>query len=105
MNTVQNFSPNAFNRFISLPRFTMAAPQNGAQPKISPGQSLHRSISTPAQPTTSVRVGGLQQQQQQQVQMNPMVESQAHRGTGPAGGNNSRVGLSRSLSRTEAVKE
>ncbi len=80
------------------------AAQNGAQhqPKISPGQSLHRSISTPAPTTSSGRVVQ-PQQQQQQVQLESA--QQAHR-TGPlAAGGNSRVGLSRSLSRTEAVKE
>ncbi|XP_059353067.1 uncharacterized protein LOC130698010 isoform X2 [Daphnia carinata] len=88
-------------------RFTMAA-QNGAQhqPKISPGQAFHRSVSTPAPSTTTARSSI---PQQQQVQMNPIVESQqqAHR-TDPlavTGSTNHRVGLSRSLSRTEAVKE
>ena len=71
------------------------------QPKISPGQPLHRSISTPA--PASARVGGIQQQQ---VQMNPAVESQqAHRPLTASGNPNQRVGLSRSLSRTEQVKE
>lgn len=85
------------------------AAQNGAQhqPKISPGQAFHRSVSTPAPSTSSGRIGALQQQQQ--VQMNPIVESQqqAHRmdPLAVSGNTNHRVGLSRSLSRTEAVKE
>lgn len=84
------------------------AAQNGAQhqPKVFPGQAFHRSISTPAPSTATARSSI---QQQQQVQMNPIVESQqqAHR-TDPlavTGNANHRVGLSRSLSRTEAVKE
>ena len=89
------------------------AAQNGAQhqPKISPGQAFHRSVSTPAPTTSSGRIGALQQQQQQQqqVQMNPIVESQqqAHRmdPLAVSGNSNHRVGLSRSLSRTEAVKD
>uniref|UniRef100_A0A0P5Q7N8 Rhomboid 5 (RHBDF2), mRNA protein n=1 Tax=Daphnia magna TaxID=35525 RepID=A0A0P5Q7N8_9CRUS len=88
-------------------RFTMAT-QNGAQhqPKISAGQAFHRSVSTPAPSTATARSSI---PQQQQVQMNPIVESQqqAHR-TDPlavTGNTNHRVGLSRSLSRTEAVKE
>lgn len=79
------------------------ATQNGAQhqPKISPGPALHRSISTPAPATTSGRLGGVQQQQQ--VQMNALVESQQRAGA-VAGNTNQRV-LIRSMSRTEAVKE
>jgi hypothetical protein len=87
------------------------AAQNGAQhqPKISPGQGFHRSVSTPAPASSSsARIGALQQQQS--VQMNPSVESQqqqAHRmdPLAVSGNPNHRVGLSRSLSRTEAVKE
>ena len=81
------------------------AAQNGAQlqPKISPGQSLHRSISTPAPTTSSVRIA----QQQQPVQMSSMAEhsQQQRSGSLAVAGNPHHRGLIRSMSRTEAVKE
>ena len=95
----------------------MAMP-NGAQQQqhqhpLAAGPSLHRSISTPApapgrmvsnvhqlQHSNPMLMESQQQQQQQQQQ-------QRHGATGASGGAaaNQRVGLSRSLSRTEAVKE
>lgn len=76
----------------------MAAPSGTQQvPPV-----LHRSVSSPAQPTATPG-------RMMSPPLNPIPESQSasaqHLQAAHRTGVNSRVGLSRSLSRTEAVKE
>ena len=78
--------------------------QQHLQHPLAAGPSLHRSISTPA-PVPGRMVSNVHQLQHS----NPMLmesQQQQRAGTTQTGpGANQRVALSRSLSRTEAVKE